>query len=86
MDKEITKKLMDIFYDYFQIDLTKDNSLLEKNILGNEIGLAPRDLLSLHLYIEENFKITIPQEAIAKKQFAYFNGIHQIIKEQLSEK
>lgn len=77
---------MDIFYDYFEIDLTKDNSLLKKNLLGNEIGMAPRDLLSLYFYIEENFKITIPQEAIAKKQFTYFNGICQIIKKQLSEK
>jgi peptide maturation system acyl carrier-related protein len=84
-DNMVTPKLMDLFNTYFQIDFIKNENLLLKNLLSEEIGMAPRDLVCLFFYIEEEFKITIPEDSIANEEFAYFNSILQIIEKQLHE-
>lgn len=85
-DDVLIKKLMKLFNTYFEIDFTKNKTLLSKNLLSEEIGMAPRDLLCLFFHIEETFKINIPEDAITNGQFAYFDGIIQIISEAIPSK
>jgi acyl carrier protein len=54
--------------------------------LGKEWGLAPRDLLYLFFDIENEFGISIPEEAIEKGKFDTINNIAGIISLKIEKK
>jgi len=83
----IVMRLKGIFKNRFEMDLDKcDDEALGKNLLGNEFGMKPRDLIYLFFDIEKEFNITIPQEDIAEGRFNSFNNMIGIIRNQLMAK
>ena len=79
--------LKNIFTQRFNIDMEQqEGTLLDKHLLGTDMGLVARDLLYLYFDIEKEFGITIPDEDIAGDKFTTFNNIVEIIYNQLQKK
>ena len=74
-NSKIFNKLKSIFKERFDMDINIE--LMDKNLLGCDFGLAPRDLLYLLDDIEKEFDFQIPQEDIAQNKF---NSLYNIIK------
>lgn len=84
--KIIKKKLKDIFEYRFEIkEDSWTDDLMNKKLLGLDIGLYPSDMLYIFFDIESEFDITIPQEEIARGNFDSFNAILQVVERQLTE-
>ncbi len=70
---DIVKK---IFNKRFNINLDeKDNTQLNKSLLGKEWGLEARDLLYIYFDIEREFGISISEEVIEEGNFDSVNNI-----------
>lgn len=79
--------LKNIFMQRFNINIdNKEGWLLNKHLLGIDIGLEARDLVYLYFDIEREFGIAIPEEDIAGGKFNTFNDIAEIIYDQLQKK
>jgi len=79
--------LKNIFVQRFNIDMEQQEGiLLDKHLLGMDIGLEARDLIYLYFDIEKEFDITLPDEDIAEGKFTTFNNIAEIIYNQLQKK
>jgi len=77
---QIGNLLADLIKKRFNMDFDiNDESLVNKKLLGNEIGMKPRDLLYLFCDIENEFGIQIPQEAIITGKFDTLANIVEII-------
>ena len=84
---KIATELKGIFKQRFEMDLGDYNEeALDKELLGYEFNMQPRDLLYLFFDIEKEFGITIPQEDIAEGRFNTFNNIAVIIADCLQSK
>ncbi len=84
LSDNIKEELMQIFRKRFNIDFTKwDKDYYSKNLLGEEIQLSARDLLYVYFDVKSQFNITIPQEDIAKGKFATFEGILEIVQNEM---
>lgn len=79
---QINKKLKDIFKDRFNLDICHE-SFLNKQLLGKEIGLQPRDLIYLFFDVENTFGIKIKEEYIVTHKFDTFDNICEIICNEL---
>lgn len=83
----VVSTLKNIFARRFDIDMEqKEGALLDKHLLGIDIGLEPRDLIYLYFDIEKEFDINIPDEDVAEGKFNTFNNIAEIIYNQLQKK
>jgi peptide maturation system acyl carrier-related protein len=81
---QIEERLKNIFKSRFDKDMDKYNeSILDKELLGFDIGMKPRDLLYLFFDIEKEFDIKIPEKDIVEKKFNSFNNITAVIREQI---
>ncbi|MCW6089675.1 peptide maturation system acyl carrier-related protein [Clostridium sporogenes] len=81
---EIKEALKEIFKNRFQIDFDKMNeTAMNKQLLGLEIGMSPNDLVYLLFDIEKEFKINVPKEEIAEGNFCTFNNIFKIISNEI---
>ena len=79
--------LKNIFTQRYNIDMEQqEGTLLDKHLLGIDIGLQARDLIYLYFDIEREFGIAIPEEDIAGDKFNTFNNIVEIIQNQLQKK
>lgn len=80
----IDKKLKGIFLSRFGLDmenLNKDH--LDKELLGFRFRFKARDLLCLHHFVEKEFDIVIPEEAIVEGRFNTYNNILAIVKSKI---
>lgn len=81
---EIRTRLNEIFKARLKLDLdSSGENISDGYLLGQEIHLAPRDLLYLLLDIEKEFAVTIPEQEIVAGKFNSFNNIVEIIGRQL---
>ena len=79
----ILLRLNNIFFELFNIDLEEvENNYLDEELLGENIGFYPRNLLYLYFEIEKKFNIIIPQENVADGKFNTINNIINIIHTQ----
>ena len=72
MDYE--KKLNSIFL-HFGINFEENPSLKDCHLCSSQLQFRARDLLILFYYIEETFKILIPQDVILNKEFTSYTKI-----------
>jgi peptide maturation system acyl carrier-related protein len=79
-NNDINKKLLSIFNKRFGIDFScYTDEFFEKELLGNEINMQPRDLIYLFVDIQNEFGINIPQSFIAEGKFNTFSNIREMI-------
>lgn len=70
--------------DIFQLDfVNKHKDHKDMQLLGKELGMDVLELLYLFTEVEGRFKISIPEEDIAKGRFTTFNNILGIISENI---
>jgi len=91
MDNSTTNEIMTglkcIFKQRFKMDMEGfSEEALDKELLGNEFKMQPRDLIYLFFDIEKEFGIVIPQVDIAEGRFNTFNNIAMIIADCLQSK
>lgn len=80
---DISRQLNSIFFETFHVDPHKlTTNYWNDHLMGQQIGLAPRDLLYLYVEIEKRFNIVIPQEDIVNGHFQSLSQIEQIIRRQ----
>ncbi len=84
--KMVQEKIKNIFISRFEFDFGNfdEEQLFNKNLLGEEIGLLPRQLLYVFFDIEKEFNIQIPQECIVNGEFDTINNIVNIVLRQLN--
>lgn len=76
----IENKLKDIFIAACSpINIFKNDSSLDMELLGNILGLSSRHLLFIYFAIEREFQIKIPEYAITEGKFNTFNNILKCI-------
>ncbi|MUG23707.1 peptide maturation system acyl carrier-related protein [Paenibacillus macerans] len=80
--EEVYKRLDNIFLQRFNMNVP--NEFKEKSLLGQEVGLTPRELVYLFFDIEKLFKITIPEEDIVTGKFYSYKDVSEIIVQQLA--
>lgn len=87
LSDNIKEELMGIFRKRLNIDFIKwDKDYYSKNLLGEEIQLSARDLLYIFFDVKNRFNITIPQEDIANGKFSTFEGIFEVVENQVKLK
>ncbi|WP_024834415.1 peptide maturation system acyl carrier-related protein [Ruminiclostridium josui] len=80
----IEKRLDDIFKRRFGIEMGPNkDKFRDKKLLGQEFGMPAKDLLYLFFDVEKEFSIKIPQEAVVSGEFSTYNGICQIIDNEM---
>ncbi len=83
---KIIERLAIIFLEKFDLDINRlSNNFLNKDLLGREFRLVPRDLVYLVFEIEKVFNIIIPQEDIVAGNFKTFHNIVEVIESQLQK-
>ncbi|RCX15469.1 peptide maturation system acyl carrier-related protein [Anaerobacterium chartisolvens] len=86
-DTGISDRLNSLFVNRLNINFDNyEESILDSPLLGNEIGLAARDLIYVFFDIEKEFNIQIPQHDIASGGFNTFNSICEVISKQIKIK
>lgn len=87
LDKnKIIERLTTIFNYKFNFDIGKlGDDFLDKELLGYEIRLAPRDLVYLVFEIEKEFGIIILQDDITAGNFKTLNGIVDVIESHMNK-
>lgn len=80
--QEISEKLKEIFKNRLNIDIMNEH-LFNKELLGSEIRLQPRELIYIFFDIETIFNIKIKEEYIILNKFRTFNDICKIICNEL---
>lgn len=75
--------LKGIFIKLFQSDIFYDSKYKEKELLGSELNLTPRDLVALLFEIEDEFKIKISDNIIIKGEFNTYSNIFGILCDML---
>jgi acyl carrier protein len=78
--KNIIKNRFGIDIDSFKEDIS------DKEFLGKDIGMGPRDLVYLFSDIENEFEIKIPQEPIVEGRFNTFNHVVDLVMNVLAKK
>jgi peptide maturation system acyl carrier-related protein len=79
----VAAALNNLFFELFQVDAVKlVANYWNEDLMGTQIGLAPRDMLYLYLEIEQKFGISIPEEDIVQGHFRSLQGIEEVIKKQ----
>lgn len=80
MNNNITLQLEGLLKEKFNINL-KDlpENIKDLHMLDFNFGMQPQDLIYLLLYIEEKWKIKIPEDKIVKGEFSSFNKISGLI-------
>lgn len=78
----IREKLFDILTNKYKVNVDKEDSTYDLNLLGKSIKMDPSDLLCFFLDIEKQFNIIVSQEDIVKGRFKTINTITQLIYEK----
>lgn len=82
--EEIAATLQAILIKRFGLDWQKyDAKILDEHFFGEELRMAPRNLLYIFVAVEQEFGITIPEEDVVEGRFTSFNNIVGIIEKQL---
>ncbi|ASR49416.1 hypothetical protein B4V02_23405 [Paenibacillus kribbensis] len=82
---DIAATLNTLFFELFKVDKTKlISSYWDEDLMGERVGLAPRDLLYLFTEIEREFNILIPEEDVVQGHFRSLKGIEGVITKQVN--
>lgn len=83
----IKEDLIKIFNNRFNIDFNKlGKDSFSQNLLGKELKLSASDLLYVYFDAMNVFNITIPEEDIAQGKFSSFDGIFEVVLNQMKKK
>lgn len=81
---DIASKLNGIMEKRFNINISEhDADILDKHLLGEDMGFAARDLLYLFFDVENVFNVKIDKKYILNGKFTSFNNIVEIIYSEL---
>lgn len=84
---KIKEDLMKIFNNRFNIDFNKlGKDSFSQNLFGKELNLYARDLLYIYFDAMNVFNITIPEEDISQGKFSTFDGIFEVVLQQIKQK
>lgn len=82
----IESRLISILHRRAHFDFEAGIDDRDEELLGQKIGMPPRELVLTLYDIERDFGIEIPQRAVIDGSFNTFNHILRIIKESFADK
>lgn len=80
---QVETKLQDIFKRRVGLDFTKHPELKGLKLLGDEIGLPPRELMLLLYNIENEFRINILKQIVVDGKFDSYVHILDAVADSL---
>lgn len=81
---EIETVLNSIFSENLNINFKKKPLLKDRNLLGEEIGISPYEMLYIFFAIEEKFGFLFNDFEITQENFFSFNSLLKLIFEKLN--
>lgn len=77
---DVTKKLLKIFKERFDMNLSENwEEIQDYHLMGSKVRLVARDMLYLYFDIEKEFGIRISEENVVNGKFSTLRNIIQIV-------